>query len=395
MDPLWLLLLLPLAVASGWYAARREMAKRPADAAFNLPSAYFKGLNFLLNEQPDKAIEVFIKVLEVDSETVEMHLTLGNLFRRRGELERATRIHQNIIARPNLSDSQRLQALFELAQDYFKAGLFDRAESLFLELADVPPHAEQALRYLAQLYEQEKEWENAISVMRKLQRYSEKDISPIVAQYYCELAEISLEKQEYDLARQQIGSALDVDPNSTRATIQLGNLEFELGNFASAINTWRKMEDQDPRYLGEVIDKIVVSYHTIEDEEGLWVFLSKALNDYGGPKLLKAQVEEIELREGRSKAVDFLTNWLRKNPSLHGLRNLVSLKEGDITSPDSSNGDLEPLQALLVDLFDVDDLYRCRQCGFTGRTLHWQCPGCKGWYMQAPIPDEALLRQTN
>ena len=394
MDPLWLLLLLPLAVGSGWLAARRDIARRAKRNSFNLPSAYFKGLNFLLNEQPDKAIEVFIKVLEVDSETVEMHLTLGNLFRRRGELERATRIHQNIIARPNLSDSQRLQALFELAQDYFKAGLFDRAESLFLELADAPTHAEQALRYLSQLYEQEKEWENAISATRRLQKYTEKDISPIVAQYYCELADASMEKQEYDEAKVRIESALEVDPNSTRATIQLGNLEFELGEYSRAIKTWRKIEQQDPRYLGEVIDKIVVAYRAIDDDEGLWEFLSKSLNDYGGPKLLKAQVEEIQHREGREEAVDFLTDWVRKHPSLHGLRSLVSLKEIDLESSASAS-DLQPLQELLVKLFDADGMYRCRQCGFTGRTLHWQCPGCKGWYMQAPIADEHSLRPTN
>ena len=394
MDPLWLLLLLPLAVGSGWLASRRDIIRRSKQHSFNLPSAYFKGLNFLLNEQPDKAIEVFIKVLEVDSETVEMHLTLGNLFRRRGELERATRIHQNIIARPNLSDSQRLQALFELAQDYFKAGLFDRAESLFLELADAPTHAEQALRYLSQLYEQEKEWENAIKATQRLQKYSEKDISPIVAQYYCELADISLDKQDYDKAREQINNALEVDPNSTRATIQLGNLEFELGRYSRAIKTWRKIEQQDPRYLGEVIDKIVAAYRAIDDDKGLWEFLSQALNDYGGPKLLKAQVEEIQHREGHGEAVDFLTDWLREHPSLHGLRNLVSLKEVDLASSTSAS-DLQPLQALLVSLFDADGLYRCRQCGFTGRTLHWQCPGCKGWYMQAPIVHEHLLRQTN
>jgi len=394
MDPLWLLLLLPLAVVSGWYAARRELLNRSKGPEFNLPSAYFKGLNFLLNEQPDKAIEVFIKVLEVDSETVEMHLTLGNLFRRRGELERATRIHQNITARPNLSNSQRLQALFELAQDYFKAGLFDRAESLFLELADVPSHAEHALRYLSQLYEQEKEWQNAIYATERLQKYSEKDISPIVAQYYCELADVYLEKQEYDKAKGYIDRALEVDPNSTRATIQCGNVEFQLGEYKRAIATWSKIEEQDPRYLGEVIDNLVIAYREIKDDEGLWKFLSNALDDYGGPKLLKAQIEEIEHRKGRDEAIIFLTDWLHKHPSLHGLRSLVNLKEAELNSS-SSASDLEPLQALLVNLFDTDGLYRCRQCGFTGRTLHWQCPGCKGWYTQAPITNEHMMRQIN
>jgi lipopolysaccharide biosynthesis regulator YciM len=381
-------------VASGWYASRREMSTRSADAQFNLPSAYFKGLNFLLNEQPDKAIEVFIKVLEVDSETVEMHLTLGNLFRRRGELERATRIHQNIIARPNLSTSQRLQALFELAQDYFKAGLLDRAESLFLELADAPSHAEQALIYLSQLYEQEKEWEKAISATSRLQKYSEKDISPVLGQYYCELADVCMENGDLEMARAHVDNALKVDPSSTRATIQLGNIEFKMGEYQRAIDTWRRIEEMDPRYLGEVIDSIVIAYRELEDDDGLQEFLTNALDDYGGPKLLKAQVEEIEHSKGRGEAVVFLTDWVRRHPTLHGLRSLVNLKKGQLNSS-ALESELEPLQTVLVSLFEADGMYRCRQCGFTGRTLHWQCPGCKGWYMQAPVTDEYLIKQAN
>ncbi|HSH40689.1 MAG TPA: tetratricopeptide repeat protein, partial [Arenicellales bacterium] len=174
-DAAWLLLLLPAAAGTGWYLGRREQKSAPA---INLPSAYFQGLNFLLNEQPDKAIEVFLKVLEVDSETVEMHLALGNLFRRRGEIERATRIHQNLIARPNLEEHHRLQALFQLAQDYLRAGLLDRAESLLLELSDVDRHAESALRLLKDIYEQESEWEKAVDVLRRLEKIQGTDQGP-------------------------------------------------------------------------------------------------------------------------------------------------------------------------------------------------------------------------
>ena len=149
IDLLWLLL--PLAAASGWLAARLDQKRHPGRTAKELPSAYFKGLNFLLNEQPDKAIEVFIQMLEVDSDTVETHLALGNLFRRRGEVERAIRIHQNLIARPTLDKHQRSLALLELGQDYLKAGLFDRAENLFLELAEIRLHTEQALRFLVHI----------------------------------------------------------------------------------------------------------------------------------------------------------------------------------------------------------------------------------------------------
>src|SRR3990172_4271983 len=215
-DLLWLLL--PLAAASGWYVARLEQ-KRRVQKSLDLPSAYFTGLNFLLNEQPDKAIEVFIRVLEVNSDTVETHLALGNLFRRRGEVERAIRIHQNLIARPTLDKEQRSQALLELGQDYFKAGLFDRAENLFLELAEIRAHSEQALRLLLHIYQQEKEWEKAISVVRKLARVSGRNMNSMIAHFYCELAEQDIARSNHPSARDRLGQALAADGECVRASI--------------------------------------------------------------------------------------------------------------------------------------------------------------------------------
>lgn len=392
MDPLWLLLLLPVAAASGWYAARREPASVRGDQSeFNLPSAYFKGLNFLLNEQPDKAIEVFIKVLEVDSETVEMHLTLGNLFRRRGEIERATRIHQNLIARPNLSKSQRLHALYELAQDYFKAGLFDRAESLFQELSDVPPHAQQALRYLVQIYEREKEWQNAINVMHQLADRTADDKSKIVAHYYCELAQEELDHGHYQKAKGLIERALNEDPHCVRATIQLGDAAYHDDDFRRAIKYWRRVVEYDPRFLGEVIDKIVDGYRRLEDVEGLRAFLNEALDQAEGPSVLLALVDEIERRNGRKDAVLFLSDRLQKHPSVYGLRRLLELQNG----AGNDNEQMRAVQILLASLIDAEGVYRCRQCGFTGRSLHWQCPGCKGWDTNEPIKEEHVVQAAN
>src|SRR4030067_1079248 len=165
----------------GMIAGARFAQRRQAKRSLDLPSAYFKGLNFLLNEQPDKAIEVFIQVLEVNSDTVETHLALGNLFRRRGEVEGAIRVHQNLIARPTLDKDQRTHALLELGQDYLKAGLLDRAESLFLELGEIRAAREAALRHLLHIYQQEKEWEKAGSVARKLARASGRKLAHVSA----------------------------------------------------------------------------------------------------------------------------------------------------------------------------------------------------------------------
>jgi len=382
LDAWWLLVLLPAAAASGWLAAHGIERFRSRRDNYDLPSAYFKGLNFLLNEQPDKAIEVFIKMLEVDRDTVEMHLALGNLFGRRGEVERATRIHQNLIARPNLDKHQRTQALFQLGQDYFRAGLFDRAESLFLELADTDQHSRPALEHLLQIYEREKEWNQAISTARRLARVSGQSQKVVIAQYYCELAESAISDAQYDQARTLIARALDTDSRCARATIQLGRVEALNGNYRESIQIWRQLESQDPRYLGEVVDWIAGSYRTLGDQEGLREFLSFALERYGGIRLMLSLVDLAERQDGSARAERVLADWLRRFPSIAGLYRLIQLKLAQAESREMR--DLELLKAMIGAIVENNPAYTCRRCGFSGRVLHWQCPGCKGWNTVEP-----------
>src|SRR5918912_3171483 len=186
----WWLLGFPLFFAFGWLAARIDI-KQLLSESRSLPLSYFKGLNFLLNEQPDKAIEAFIEVVKVDPQTIELHFALGNLFRRRGEIERAIRMHQNLVERPDLREDQKRAALFELAQDYLKAGLLDRAEELFAKLENTP-HAEAALKFLLEIYQQEKEWQKAIAVAEKLEAVTGRSHQKEIANFYCELASIEL-----------------------------------------------------------------------------------------------------------------------------------------------------------------------------------------------------------
>ncbi len=386
-DPVWLLLFLPLAAASGWYFAKRDTFSKRGPADFNLPSAYFKGLNFLLNEQPDKAIEVFIKVLEVDSETVEMHLTLGNLFRRRGEIERATRIHQNLIARPNLSKNQRIQALFELAQDYFKAGLFDRAENLFLELADIPAHSEYALRYLSQIYEQEKEWEKAISVLERSENETNNDHSKIIAQYYCEMADIALSKKDISSARKHIKNALKEDTQCIRATILLGEVEYREGNYSDAVTAWRKIESQDPQYVSEIVDKLTDAYGHLNDEAGLDSFMETCLEKLRNRRLLIAKIKYLQKKSGKKSVETFLSKWLLENPSLTGLRYLFELKHEDHERTTELD---HIINQVLTRSDSMATEYLCHQCGFSGKSMHWHCPGCKGWTTVRPHDEEVF-----
>src|SRR5918994_2624394 len=186
----WWLLALPLFFALGWFAARIDIRQIVSESRV-LPKSYFKGLNFLLNEQPDKAIEAFIEVVKVDPQTVELHFALGSLFRRRGELERAIRMHQNLVERPDLQQDQKLAALFELAQDYLKAGLLDRAEELFLKLEGTP-HTEPALKFLLEIYQQERDWQKAIGIAHKLESITGQSHQKEIANFYCELASTEL-----------------------------------------------------------------------------------------------------------------------------------------------------------------------------------------------------------
>lgn len=382
-DLLWLLL--PLAAASGWFVARLEQ-KRRARQTFDLPSAYFKGLNFLLNEQPDKAIEVFIRVLEVNSETVETHLALGNLFRRRGEVERAIRIHQNLIARPTLDKEQRSHALLELAQDYHKAGLFDRAENLFLELAEIRAHSEQALRMLLHIYQQEKEWEKAISVVRRLARLSGKDMNSMIAHFYCELAEQDLTRHNDPSAREHLKQALTADAKCVRASILLGDIAAQQGNYRDAIEYWQRIEGQDIHYLGEVAERISQCFQKLDDERGLYDYFRSSLQRHGGVSLALAFADVINRRDGVEAAEKFIIDWLRRTPNVHGLHKLLELNL--VRAKDSSRNDLLMLKGIIEDLRLQHLGYACGECGFKGKALHWLCPGCNHWNTIKPVQEE-------
>ena len=189
---MFLWLLLPVAFLIGWYIGNSSKIK--SKVSKNISLEYFKGLNFVLNEQPDKAIEVFIKMVEVDNDTVDTHLALSNLFRRRGEVDRAIRIHQNLIARTTLSETERAHALLELGMDYMRSGLLDRAEKLFLELLDIGFYLKEAHFNLLEIYQQEKDWENAIVIAKKYETISKVSLSSTIAQFFCELADDELRK---------------------------------------------------------------------------------------------------------------------------------------------------------------------------------------------------------
>ncbi len=381
LDLLWLLL--PVAAASGWMAAKRSRSGGGRQKAGDLSSDYFKGLNYLLNEQPDKAIEVFIRMVEVDSETVETHLALGNLFRRRGEVDRAIRIHQNLIARPTLRRDQRTQALLELGEDYMKAGLFDRAENLFQELIELGEHRERALHHLVDIYQQEQDWDKAISTCRRLEEVTGRSMRDVIAQYYCEMAARAMEENDANRASQMIKRALSFDRNCVRASILLGQLESERGDCRSALRAYKRVAEQDVEFLSEVLEPMQTCCNSLGTPEAFGDFLREVLQDYNGISTMLALAEEIRRERGEAEAVDFVIEQLRQRPSVRGLNWLIGL------SLDHSSGEARDnlliLRDLTAQLLRGKPVYECKRCGFTGKALHWQCPSCKSWNTVKPI----------
>jgi lipopolysaccharide assembly protein B len=377
---LWLLL--PVAVWSGWLLAIRIRGPRTNSARNALRPEYFSGINHLLNEQPDKAIEAFIRVLEVDAETVETHLSLGNLYRRRGEVDRAIRVHQNLISSAT-DHEQRTEAMLELGQDYLSAGLLDRAEDLFLELLESMTYRVQALRQLIDIYEQEKDWTKAVNAARQLEELTGTDLGSVIAHYWCEVAEAELHAGAQDDALEHVRQALDTHADCARASILEGDVLRSLEQYGLAIEAYRRVEAQDPDYLPEVVGRLRECAASLGHVNEIITYLEHVMSRYGGITATLSLSELLEAQAGGERAKVFMTEQLQKRPTVRGFRRLMEL---EITHGEPANMPRqEVLRDLAVQLLADSPVYKCSHCGFPARALHWQCPGCKHWNSIKPI----------
>lgn len=378
----WVLVLITIVAVASWYSARSKNTYSQHNNS-GLSRDYLTGLNHLLNEQPDKAVDVFIRMLEVDTDTVETHLALGNLFRRRGEVDRALRIHQNLVARTSLSKEQRIQALLALGQDYMKAGVYDRAEKLFMEIIEGGEHTAESLRHLLHIYQQEKEWARAITVAQKLEVTLGEPYNSVIAQFYCELAIEARGANHTEQALKYLKDAISCDKYCVRSNLLLGTLNAELSHYRSAIRAYKRAIDRNPDFLAEVIPHLVFCYQKLQLEEELQSYLKKLLEKYPRISLVQIISEHIKQTEGNHSAARFVTEQLKQNPSIRGLKQLIELQE-EVATPEAREN-LQVLRDLTVKLLQDKPIYRCIHCGFSAKTIHWQCPGCKKWNSVKPI----------
>lgn len=377
----WLFLAVPIALLLGWMLGRRSQSSdsRPGQS---VNREYVKGFNYLLNEQSDKAVEVFVKALEVDSETVELHLALGGLFRREGQVGRATRIHQNIIARPYLTEEQHSQAVFELAQDYLKAGLYDRAENLFVELTDIAAYQETALDGLLTIYESEKDWHKAIATTRRLKHSPREKRHRQVAHYWCELAEQAIASGELDEAKKHLRQSYSADASLLRRRILEGDLQQAADNIRGAIQHWQSVLRESNQLDDLVCRKLYTGFKQLGDKTAVTAFLQSQL-DRG----LRLDVVELYLEyHGHSaEAYQNVLNRLLAKPGVVSVQWLLEhagqLKHRDIELPSAENM-LDVFQGMYKESILSHSVYTCVQCGFESKVINWQCPGCRAWDSQ-------------
>ena len=351
--------LLPIAWYMGYRNGRKKTSSNHVRQSNELSKQYFTGLNYLLNEQDDKAIDAFVSVLEVDSETVETHLALGNLYRKRGEVDRAIRIHQNLIARPSLTAIYRKTALFELGRDYMAAGLLDRAEHIYKELLHDQNHKQESLEQLLQIYQQTKDWRNAIEVSQKIRLNDVPHIKKEIAHFYCELAESSLFSGANKEALSFAKSALSVDPACSRAILVSGNIHYSAGQYKKALKAYKDLIRHDIELLSEAIESIKACYLQIGDRNGFNHFLTLAIDSGAGVSTILSLAEEIQKNEGDRAAAEYIAAQMVKHPSIKGLLKLIDLHIKHAS--ESAKPSLIMLKDVVSKLLENKPVYHCNQ----------------------------------
>ena len=379
-----LFLLLPVAAAYGWYMGRRSAQQSKQDDASRLSRDYVTGVNFLLSNQQDKAVDLFLDMLKEDTGTVEAHLTLGNLFRSRGEVDRAIRIHQSLMESASLTYDQRLLAVQQLGRDYMAAGLYDRAEDMFKQLVDETDFRLSALQQLLQIYQATSDWQSAIDVAERLVKLGKEKHRGDIANFWCELALQQMANSDMDKAMTLLKKGAAADRNSARVSIMMGRVWMEKGDYAKAVESLERVINQDKELVGETLDMLQTCYQQLGKLAEWEQFLRRCADENTGAtaELMLAQI--LEQREGIESAQNYVTRQLERHPTMRVFHKLMDyhLNEAEEGRAKESLG---VLRNMVGEQVRSKPRYRCQKCGFTAHTLYWHCPSCRSWSTIKPI----------
>ena len=371
--PIWSLAIIPVAIGFLWLLFRTKQSHKRQQST--LSSEYFKGVNYLLNDEQGKALDVFVKLVESNWETIDMHFTLGKIYRKNGEMDKAIKIHQGLIARPSLPERYRCKILLELGYDYLGAGWFDRAEGLFKEVLMQDKKSQEASHNLILIYQQEKDWFKAIEIAVDLFSENPALIGPMIAHYYCELAEISKTKGDVSQLENYANKALAYDASCVRASILLADQIKATGDDKKAIEIYEGIEQQDAESMILVIDSLLECYENLSSLDQLYEYLLSLQSRHKNLFLQNVIASVLERSQGKQAAMEYLSDKVKHQPSLVGLQKLVSYKEKEL---DADKVFVDLTAAISVMQKDSAE-YRCQKCGFNTNTHYWLCPSCNQW----------------
>lgn len=386
-EPLWLIPLFFVAIAAGFYLGRRESRRRQRRRMASLSQDYVAGINFFLNEEPDKGIDALLKGMDVSEEGLETHLALGKLFRKRGEFDRAAQLHTHLLEQGDFSRARQEEIQLELAQDYLASGIFDLAEQVLLEMLDQDCQSREEVTFqLMSLYEQERDWNSAIGMGERLLK-ARPQLTTIVAQYCCEQAENQFRQGNISPARRMLRRALNIDDKCVRASVQEGELEVHEENWNDAIKAYQRIWNQDSDFFDEYLDKLRQCYHAL-DRDGDFI---QMLADNSAEKPSTSRIlllsEALKDRYGDKEAADFIADYMKANPSVRGLNRIIDMSLAS-SDDDTSREHLGVLKQLSDQLLNNKSLYKCRRCGFETPLMQWCCPSCKRWSTIKPVVKE-------
>ena len=388
------LLLLPVMFGIGWLASRWDLRlenRMDERERMRQQRSTFKGLSLLLNEQPDQAIETLVKIAQLDPETIELHFSLGNLFRRRGETERAIRVHQHLANRDDLKPRDRDHAAYELGRDFLRAGLLDRAEASLIRVGQ-GKFAAPAKESLLEMYQIERDWKKAIIAATELETLQGKSHHTEIAQFYCELSQEALLAKDLTGAEHSIQQALHAVPNHTRALILQGDYLMAIEEPAKAIEAWGEVASSHPAYMHLIADRWMLAHTAIGKSEAGLDRLCELLKAQASGELLDLVHKQMMQIRGMQAANAMLSEVMQHSPSLSALSKLaetrLALEQGN-GNPEREQ-ELKSILHLLRQRTTSLARYTCGNCGFRARRFYWQCPGCNNWEAYSPRRSEGV-----
>ena len=380
---IWLFLLVLAAIVIGWLLGRWQPFKKTKgrQQSDHFTERYAKGLNYLLADDSDNAIKVFTDLIEVNKDTIEIHIALGNLFRSKGEVDRAIKVHQNLLARPNLTRKQRHMAISELASDYLKAGLLDRAEKLYREMIELKADVREAHRRLLDMYIAEKSWHEAVECAQALYDMGEPEASVMYSQCLCEIASEAINNSNNRLARKSLDRALEIDPGCVRAALLLIQHHLHTDNAAAAKRIFQRLTRQSPEYVGLYIEPARQIYLS-KEERVYHDFLQDQYQQHPSTRLAMALLEHYARNDEIEKARQFLSDILHKSPSFEAFEFALRFLK---SNPDQLSETWETLSTFLKSMQDKKTEYVCSRCGYESHAIQWLCPSCRNWASMKPM----------